>query len=63
MRTNMLATGVERSYPKVENGKRPEQLAETCYYQNNNWSALFADYAEAFARRYTWIAYCTPVNE
>jgi beta-glucosidase/6-phospho-beta-glucosidase/beta-galactosidase len=32
-------------------------------FQNNDWSFLFADYAEAFARRYPWIKYYTPVNE
>ncbi len=132
MQTVMLATGIECSYPKVEHGKRRDQLEETLHYkywredlelcketgarvlrygppyyrihtgahqydwsftdevlpvmrdmgiipiidlchfgvpdwagdfQNNDWSFLFADYAEAFAKRYPWIKYYTPVNE
>lgn len=34
MQTIMLATGIECSYPKVENGKRRDQLEETRHYQN-----------------------------
>ncbi len=32
-------------------------------FQNEDWAKLFADFAEVFARRYTWIRYYTPVNE
>lgn len=132
MQTLMLATGIECSYPKVEGGRRRDQLEETGHYenwrtdlelcrevgarfvrygppyyrmhtgphrydwsftdevlpamremglvpvidlchfglpdwagdfQNNDWSFLFADYAGAFARRYPWVSYYTPVNE
>lgn len=32
-------------------------------FQNSDWPALFAEYAGAFARRFPWIRYYTPVNE
>jgi beta-glucosidase/6-phospho-beta-glucosidase/beta-galactosidase len=32
-------------------------------FQNPDWPELFADYAEAFAKRYPWIRLFTPVNE
>ncbi len=32
-------------------------------FQNSDWPALFADYAGAFAARYPWIRFYTPVNE
>lgn len=32
-------------------------------FQNNDWPRLFADYAQAFARRFPWIRFYTPVNE
>jgi beta-glucosidase/6-phospho-beta-glucosidase/beta-galactosidase len=32
-------------------------------FQNDDWPALFADYARAFAKRYPWITLYTPVNE
>ena len=32
-------------------------------FQNSDWPALFADYAQAFARRYPWVRFFTPVNE
>ena len=32
-------------------------------FQNPDWPALFAEYAEAFARRYPWVTLYTPVNE
>jgi beta-glucosidase/6-phospho-beta-glucosidase/beta-galactosidase len=32
-------------------------------FQNTDWPELFADFAEAFAERYPWILYYTPVNE
>ncbi len=32
-------------------------------FQNPDWPALFADYADAFAARYPWVRYYTPVNE
>jgi len=32
-------------------------------FQNTDWPALFADYADAFAARYPWIRFYTPVNE
>jgi len=131
-RTVMIATGIECSYPTVENGKRRDLLAETGHYerwkedfqlcreigaryvrygppyykihtgphqydwsatdlvlpvmrdmglvpildlchfgvpdwvgnfQNEDWPELFADFADAFAQRYPWIVYYTPVNE
>lgn len=32
-------------------------------FQNRDWPSHFAEYAEAFARRYPWIKLYTPVNE
>jgi beta-glucosidase len=32
-------------------------------FQNPDWPALFADYAGAFAARYPWVRFYTPVNE
>ncbi|MBV8728195.1 MAG: family 1 glycosylhydrolase, partial [Acidobacteriia bacterium] len=32
-------------------------------FQNPEWPPLFAEYARAFARRYPWVRYYTPVNE
>ncbi len=32
-------------------------------FQNADWAAHFAEYARAFARRYPWVRWYTPVNE
>ncbi len=32
-------------------------------FQNPDWPELFAEYARAFAQRFPWIRYYTPVNE
>ncbi len=32
-------------------------------YQNPDWPELFAQYARAFAERYPWVRFFTPVNE
>jgi len=32
-------------------------------FQNPDWPELFAAYAEAFARRFPWVRFYTPVNE
>src|SRR6185312_9197709 len=32
-------------------------------FQNRDWPELFADYAHAFASRYPWVRYYTPINE
>lgn len=32
-------------------------------FQNPDWPHLFAQYAEAFARRFPWVQFYTPVNE
>jgi beta-glucosidase/6-phospho-beta-glucosidase/beta-galactosidase len=32
-------------------------------FQNTDWPPLFAEYARAFAARYPWVRYYTPVNE
>ncbi len=32
-------------------------------FQNDDWPALFAEYAQAFAQRYPWVKLYTPVNE
>src|SRR5437868_2527204 len=32
-------------------------------FQNPEWPQHFADYCRAFARRYPWITFYTPVNE
>src|ERR1051325_4173116 len=31
-------------------------------FQNPDWPALFAGYAAAFARRFSWVQFYTPVN-
>jgi beta-glucosidase/6-phospho-beta-glucosidase/beta-galactosidase len=49
-----------------------EPIADLCHFgvpdwfdgfQDPDWPALFADYAEAFAARYPWVRLYTPVNE
>jgi len=32
-------------------------------FQNPDWPRLFAEYAQAFARRFPWVRFYTPVNE
>ena len=32
-------------------------------FQNSDWPRLFVDYAQAFARRFPWVRFYTPVNE
>ena len=32
-------------------------------FDNPDWPALFAEYARAFAERFSWVRYYTPVNE
>jgi len=32
-------------------------------FDNSDWPALFAEYARAFAERFPWVRYYTPVNE
>jgi len=32
-------------------------------FQNPDWPELFGEYAEAFARRFSWVQFYTPVNE
>jgi beta-glucosidase/6-phospho-beta-glucosidase/beta-galactosidase len=32
-------------------------------FQNPDWPKLFAEYAQAFARRFPWVRFYTPVNE
>jgi beta-glucosidase/6-phospho-beta-glucosidase/beta-galactosidase len=32
-------------------------------FQNTDWPKLFVDYARAFARRFPWVRFYTPVNE
>ena len=32
-------------------------------FQNSDWPKLFAEYARAFAQRYRWVRFYTPVNE
>jgi beta-glucosidase/6-phospho-beta-glucosidase/beta-galactosidase len=32
-------------------------------FQNTDWPALFAEYARAFATRFRWVRYFTPINE
>jgi beta-glucosidase/6-phospho-beta-glucosidase/beta-galactosidase len=32
-------------------------------FQNSDWPRLFAEYAEAFAERFPWLRFYTPVNE
>ena len=52
--------------------RRINVIADLCHFgvpdwvgdfQNTDWPALFADYAGAFAQRYPWIRFYTPVNE
>jgi beta-glucosidase/6-phospho-beta-glucosidase/beta-galactosidase len=33
------------------------------FYQNTDWPELFAQYASAFAKRFPWVRFYTPVNE
>ncbi len=49
-----------------------EPIADLCHFgvpdwignfQNPDWPEVFAAYAQAFARRYPWVRYYTPVNE
>jgi beta-glucosidase/6-phospho-beta-glucosidase/beta-galactosidase len=49
-----------------------EPIADLCHFgvpdwvgdfQNPEWPALFAAYATAFAKRYPWVRFYTPVNE
>ncbi len=49
-----------------------EPIADLCHFgvpdwienfQNPDWPDLFAEYASAFARRYPWVRFYTPVNE
>src|SRR3954451_19001703 len=51
---------------------RIEVIADLCHFGVPDWlggfqdpafPVLFADYARAFARRYPWVRYFTPVNE
>jgi beta-glucosidase/6-phospho-beta-glucosidase/beta-galactosidase len=32
-------------------------------FQNDDWPRLFVEYAQAFARRFPWVRFYTPVNE
>jgi beta-glucosidase/6-phospho-beta-glucosidase/beta-galactosidase len=32
-------------------------------FQNSDWPKLFVEYAQAFARRFPWVRFYTPVNE
>lgn len=32
-------------------------------FQNSDWPRLFVEYAQAFARRFPWVRFYTPVNE
>ncbi len=32
-------------------------------FQNSDWPQLFVEYAQAFARRFPWVKFYTPVNE
>src|SRR5581483_5612201 len=32
-------------------------------FQNDDWPHYFAEYAKAFAKRFSWVRYFTPVNE
>jgi beta-glucosidase/6-phospho-beta-glucosidase/beta-galactosidase len=49
-----------------------EPIADLCHFgvpdwignfQNPHWPSLFVQYAEAFARRFHWVRFYTPVNE
>jgi beta-glucosidase/6-phospho-beta-glucosidase/beta-galactosidase len=49
-----------------------QPIADLCHFgvpdwagnfQNPDWPALFAEYAGAFAARYPWVRFYTPVNE
>ena len=49
-----------------------EPIADLCHFgvpdwigdfQNPDWPELFAEYARAFARRFPWVRFYTPVNE
>ena len=51
---------------------RIEPIVDLCHFgvpdwiesfQNPDWPMSFAEYAQAFARRYPWVRFYTPVNE
>src|SRR5205085_9580053 len=52
--------------------QRVTVIADLCHFgvpdwlgnfQNSEWPTYFAEYAGAFARRYPWVRFFTPVNE
>ena len=77
MQSFFFSTGIENSYPVISSGRRIDEMeieviADLCHFGVPDWlggfqdpafPVLFADYARAFARRYPWVRYYTPVNE
>jgi len=61
----------DKTFPELKRlGIHP--IADLCHfgvpdwagsYQNPEWPPLFADYARAFAKRFNWVRFYTPVNE
>ena len=57
---------------RVLREQQVEPIADLCHFgvpdwignfQNPDWPGLFVDYARAFARRFPWVRFYTPVNE
>jgi len=57
---------------KTLHDQHTEIIADLCHFgvpdwagnfQNPDWPGLFVEYAEAFAKRFPWIRFYTPVNE
>jgi beta-glucosidase len=40
-----------------------EPIADLCHFGVPEWPGLFAEYCGAFARRFPWVRFFTPVNE
>jgi len=61
----------DRTFARLEKlGIKP--IADLCHFgvpdwigsfQNKDWPVLFAEYCKAFAQRYKWVRFITPVNE
>lgn len=61
----------DKTFGKLKS-MRITPIADLCHFglpdwlgnfQNRDWPPLFAEYAKAFATRYPWVKYYTPVNE
>ncbi|MFN2459688.1 MAG: family 1 glycosylhydrolase [Candidatus Velthaea sp.] len=62
---------VDETFADLER-RRITPIADLCHFgvpdwlgdfQNDDWPEYFAEYARAFARRFPWVRFYTPVNE